>query len=138
VPSPDNSTVLRRYIEEIDPKGEIDALPAYVQADVVLPEDTTPHGRQGLEGLREHLLFVHESVRYTSTVEDMVADEDKVAARVSIRGKLVGEFMGLPPTDKEFAIEEFMIAQFRDGKISHVWRVVDLASLMQQLSERAD
>ena len=38
----DNAARLRRYIEEIDPRGDVDALPEYVQEDVALPADTTP------------------------------------------------------------------------------------------------
>ena len=134
----DNAARLRRYIEEIDPRGDVDALPEYVQEDVALPADTTPRGRQGLAGLREHLEFLHERVRYSSTVEDLVADGDKVAARVTVRGRLIREFMGLPANGKEFAVEEFLLAQFRDGKIGRVWRVVDLATLMQQLGDGSE
>ena len=67
-----------------------------------------------------------------------MADGDKVAARVTVRGRLIREFMGLPANGKEFAVEEFLLAQFRDGKIGRVWRVVDLATLMQQLGDGSE
>jgi predicted ester cyclase len=128
-----NSAALRRYLEEVDPVGDLAALPDYAQPDVVLPADTTPNGRQGIEGLREHWEWLHKRVQYTSKVQDMVAEGDKVAARVTVRGRLVDEFMGLPASDKEFEVDEFMIVRFRDARMSHVTRVVDLAGLLQQL-----
>jgi predicted ester cyclase len=129
----ENSAALRRYVEEIDPAGNVAALPDYAQADVVLPADTTPNGTQGIEGLREHWEWLHKRVQYTSKVRDIVAEGDKVAARVTVRGRLVDDFMGLPASDKEFEVDEFMIVQFRDARMSHVTRVVDLAGLLQQL-----
>jgi predicted ester cyclase len=124
---------LRRFIEQVDPNAKVDALPDYVHDDIVLPADTLPNGRQGIEGLREHLEYLPTVIEYTSTVRQMVAEGDKVAAHIVIRGKQIGDFMGIPASGQEWAIEEMLIAQFRDGKISQVWRVADLLSLMQQL-----
>jgi predicted ester cyclase len=131
--SNDNGALLRRYIEQVDPHSDVDALPDYFDPEVSLPANTAPNGRQGLEGMREHVLFLRERVRYTSTVEDLLVDGDKVAARVTIRGRIVGEFMDLPVNGKEFTIEEFMIAHFRNGKIAEVWRIADLMTLTQQI-----
>jgi len=129
----ENAAKLRRFLEEVDPSHDVDALPEYLHDDVVLPADILPSGRQGLEGMREHLLFLPTIVQHTSTVEDIVAEGDKVAARVTVRGKHVGDFMGIRADGKRFTMDEMLIAQFRDGKISRFWRVGDVFSLMQQL-----
>ena len=131
--SNDHRANLRRFIEEIDPNADVDALPDYVHDDIVLPADILPNGRQGLEGLREHMLYLPNIVEHTSTVEDMVGDGDRIAARITVRGTHVGEVLGIPATGKEWAIDEFMIAHFRHGKISRIWRVADIFSLLQQL-----
>ena len=44
--------------------------------------------------------------------------------------------MGLPPSDKEFTVQEILIAQFRDGKIAKVWRLLDTAALETQLQSQ--
>lgn len=124
---------LRRFIERIDPNAHVDALPEYVHEDIVLPADITPNGRQGIAGLREHVEYVSTVVDYTSTVRETVAEGDKVVAHIVIRGKLIGDFMGFPAGGPEWEIEEMMIAQFRAGKISRIWRVADLFSLIRQL-----
>jgi predicted ester cyclase len=128
-----NSAVLRKYIETVDAGGHVEQLEQYVQPDIILPADTTPNGRQGIEGLREHLEFLHRRVEYRSTVNDIVAEEMKIAARVTVKGKLLAEFMGIPPSEKEFCIDEFLFAEFRDGRISQIWRVVNLLDLVEQL-----
>jgi predicted ester cyclase len=79
------------------------------------------------------MLFLPTIVEHRSTVEDIVGDCDRIAARVTIHGKQVGEFMGLQASGKEFTMQEIMIAEFRDGKISQIWRVADVFSMMQQL-----
>jgi predicted ester cyclase len=50
-------------------------------------------------------------------IEDEVCDGDKVVARVTMHGRLVGEFLGKPPTGKEFATEHIHIWRIRDGKV---------------------
>lgn len=128
-----NRALLRRFIEVIDAEGDTDALADYVQEDIVLPADTVPNGRQGIDGLREHFEFLHGKLDYRATVETMVAEEDDVAARIRIEGRLLEEFMGLPVNGKSFAVDEFMFARFRDGKIAQIWRLVNLAAVVEQL-----
>jgi steroid delta-isomerase-like uncharacterized protein len=67
------------------------------------------------------------------TVEDMVAEGDKVTCRFTARGVHKGEFMGLPPTGKEIRMTGIEIFRLRDGKIAELWGEANLMGLMQQL-----
>ena len=63
----------------------------------------------------------------------MVADGDKVWARMTGRGTHSTEFMGRPPTGKSFAITVVDICRFENGKIVEHWGVPDRFHMMAQL-----
>jgi steroid delta-isomerase-like uncharacterized protein len=67
------------------------------------------------------------------TVEDMIAEADKVVERDTVTGTHQGEYMGLPPTGKSVAYEEIFIMRFLNGRIAEIWGVVDVFSQMKQL-----
>jgi steroid delta-isomerase-like uncharacterized protein len=67
------------------------------------------------------------------TVEDLIAEGDKVVSRNSVTGTHQGEHLGLPPTGKSVTYNEIFIARFADGRIAETWGVVDVLSQMQQL-----
>jgi steroid delta-isomerase-like uncharacterized protein len=67
------------------------------------------------------------------TVDDIMADKDKVTARFTARGIHKGEFMGLPPTGKAITMTGIEIFRVKDGKITELWGEVNLMGLMQQL-----
>ncbi|MER7005482.1 ester cyclase [Dactylosporangium sp. NPDC000555] len=138
-----NKEILRAYYEQAAkqrasspdaPPG--DRLAEFFHEDVELPANTMPHGRQGLDGLREHNRYMGTVMRSSgSTVEAIIAEGDKVAVRLTLRGQVIGEVMGLVPSDKEFEIEELMIFTFRDGKISRVDRIADRYALVEQVGQ---
>jgi predicted ester cyclase len=118
----DNRDRLRCFLEEVSPSGDPEVFAAYVHPDAIMGDG------QRVDAYKKQASSVRSGVEFTMKVEDMISEGDKIAARVSIRGTQVGEFMGLPGTGKTFEIEEIMIAQFRDGKISRIWRVADVHS----------
>ncbi len=67
------------------------------------------------------------------TVEDLIAEGDKVVARNTVSGTHEGEYMGLPPTGKSITYNEIFIGRFADGQIAETWGVVDVLSQMRQL-----
>ena len=67
------------------------------------------------------------------TVEDLIAEGDKVVARNSVTGTHQGEYMGLPPTGRTVTYNEIFIFRFADGRIAETWGVVDVLSQMKQL-----
>jgi steroid delta-isomerase-like uncharacterized protein len=69
----------------------------------------------------------------TSTIEDMVAEEDKVAFRVTHRGTHKGEFMGIPPTGNKIEMTNTFIIKIATGKVAEGWATIDELRLMQQL-----
>lgn len=70
---------------------------------------------------------------FTTTIEDVVAEGDKVVSRVTFRGTHTGDMMGIPPTGKSITISEIIIDQLADGKIVESWRLFDQMAMMQQL-----
>ena len=70
---------------------------------------------------------------YQTSIEDMVAEDDKVAARIKMTGTNTGEFMGIPPTGRQIAFTGIYIAQIANGKIVEHWGEEDSVSLLQQL-----
>ena len=59
------------------------------------------------------------------TVEDMIAEGDRVAARVSMRGTHLGEFMGVAPTGKRVEVRALDMFRIADGKIVEHWGHAD-------------
>jgi steroid delta-isomerase-like uncharacterized protein len=67
------------------------------------------------------------------TVEDVIAEGDKVVGRNTVTGTHQGEYMGIPPTGKSVTYNEIFIARFVNGRIAETWGVVDVLSQMRQL-----
>lgn len=67
------------------------------------------------------------------TIEDMIAEGDKVVISNTVTGTNEGEYMGRPPTGKFVTYKEIMVCRFAGGRIAETWGVVDALSQMRQL-----
>jgi predicted ester cyclase len=67
------------------------------------------------------------------TIEDLVAEGNKLVSRNSVTGTHQCEYMGLPPTGKSITYNEIFILRFSDGRIAETWGVVDVFSQLKQL-----
>ena len=90
-----------------------------------------PPGREGLrEGMRRAGAGVSEP---EFTIHDLIAEGDRVAARLTTTARHTGTFMGIPPTGRRYSIDEIHIFRFREGRLVEHWHEFDKASLMRQL-----
>jgi predicted ester cyclase len=94
-----------------------------------LPIDAT--GAQKLKQVFTLLHRVYSDLQIT--VEDLIAEGDKVVGRNSVTGTNNGEFMGRAPTGKSVTYDEIFIFRFTEGRIAETWGVVDVLSQMRQL-----
>jgi steroid delta-isomerase-like uncharacterized protein len=127
-----NKVVVRRFIDEVFVKGHPEAV------DKLVTSDFTAHSwgkmPSGVEPLKQAIRRVHAGLSEVGfKIEDMLAEDDKVAVRVTAHGKHSGDFMGLPATGKAYTISETHIFHLRDGKVSDHWRDADMLGLMRQL-----
>ncbi|MBO4252455.1 ester cyclase [Streptomyces griseorubiginosus] len=67
------------------------------------------------------------------TIEEQLADDDKVVTRLTWRGTHTGEYSGLPPTGRRVAVQALTVFHFRDGKVFQNWTVIDHFELFRQL-----
>lgn len=63
----------------------------------------------------------------------MIAEDDRVAVRLTASARQVGEFMGIPPSGRTYTIGEIHIFRIRDGKVVEHWHQFDLPGMMRQL-----
>jgi steroid delta-isomerase-like uncharacterized protein len=88
----------------------------------------------GREGFKQAVEMVHnafDNLRYT--IEDMVAEGDRVATRWTLRGTHTGEFLGVLPTGNEVAVEGIHILRFANGQVVECWESWDRLGMLQQL-----
>ena len=109
-------------------------------ADEVLAPDIVFHGTTGdgeLRGIDEMKAFVAHYRRAfpdaTSTVEDQLADGDKVVTRWRARGTHRGELGPVPASGREFEMDGVTIERIADGRIAEVWVARDELGLLRQL-----
>jgi steroid delta-isomerase-like uncharacterized protein len=128
-----NEAVIRRWIEaynERDLEAEADALAPGFVAHV----PAAPGPLEGLEAWRQFSgPFAEAFPDLRLTVEDVVSEGEKVAARVAFRGTHRGEFQGIAPTGKELAFSSMEFNRVVGGKVEEHWVELDLLGLMQQL-----
>jgi steroid delta-isomerase-like uncharacterized protein len=108
----------------IDKLFEPDAL-----INTPLPIEATGAEKQKEVFRRLHRAFPDLHV----TVEDLIAEADKVVGRNTVTGTHQGEYMGLQPTGKRVTYKEIFIFRLADGRIAETWGVVDVLSQLKQL-----
>ena len=68
-----------------------------------------------------------------TTVQDLLADGDRVIERTSVRATNTGDFNGIPAAGRPVAWSEIHIYRFEDGKIAELWSGVNFLGLLVQL-----
>ena len=128
----ENKALARRFIDGIFVQGRPEAVDELLADDFVSHTwRSTGDGKGDLKRAIERLSGVLADVRFI--VEDMVAEEDRVAVRVTAQATQVGSFMGVPPSGKSYSIGEIHIFRIRDGKVAEHWHQYDQAGMMRQL-----
>ena len=94
-----------------------------------LPIDAT--GAELLKQVWAMLFRVYPDIHLT--VEDVIAEGDKVVARNTVTGTHQGEFMGVGPTGKSVTYNEIFIFRFADGLVVETWGVVDVYAQTKQI-----
>lgn len=103
-------------------------------ADYVLHDPTLPEPVRGLEGVRAYIADVSAAFPDAHcTVEDLVAEGDRVVQRVTFQGTQQGAFLGQPASGKAVSVWAIVISRMAGGKIAEEWQLVDNLGFMQQL-----
>ncbi|MEO8572215.1 MAG: ester cyclase [Chloroflexota bacterium] len=130
VSTQDNIAATRRIIGAIS-SGDVAALDELVSADCVEHQRGNNPGR---EGAKEVSRTLHRWMSdFSLTIEDLVADGDKVWTRNRARGVNTGSVMGNPPTGKAFESDVIDILRFENGQLVEHWGIADQLGLMLQL-----
>jgi predicted ester cyclase len=109
------------------------AIDEFVEPDVLIATPL-PVEATGAQALKEVFARLHSAFPDLHiTVEDLIAEGDKVVGRHSVTGTHRGEYMGVAPTGKAIAYNEIFIARFEGGRVAETWGVVDVVSQMKQL-----
>ena len=128
----DNKAIVRRFFQEGPSKGNLAAAGELLSPNFSLhtPIPSSP----GIQGMKEIITACRAAFEHLDvTVEDMVAEGDKVAARFTACGTHKGSFMNLPPTGKPITMTGIEIFRIEDGKIAELWGEANLLGLMVQL-----
>ena len=125
--------LMRRNIEELFARGNAALIPELYAPDVV-DHDPVPGQRPGHDGLRDvlevfHRAFPDQEMELLATV----ADGDLAMDHWIFRGTHTGDLDGVPATGRRVEFRGFDLARIRDGRITEIWHVEDMAALWSDL-----
>ena len=130
----ENKTLIRRFFEEVYTKKNLAAIGEFIapnHIDHAVSAAGSPAGPEGSRQLIGMMLTAFPDLHYT--VEDMIAEGDKVAFRMTMRGTQQGAFGSIPPTGKQVEVLTINIVRIEGGKIAEEWGIDDRLGMMQQL-----
>jgi steroid delta-isomerase-like uncharacterized protein len=130
----DNKALVRRFYEDAWNKHNPAVVDEIYRADFVdrSPDIAgIPHTREGLKQLMGQYLRAFPDVRIT--VEDQLAEGDRVVTRWTGHGTQTGELMDLPPSGKTAEVPGVQIDRLAGGKIVESWTLFDQLGMLRQL-----
>ena len=124
--------LIRRFYEDALVAGDHDVLDEIATPDYV-EHDPLPGQGDGVQGLKERATILKDGLAVRFTIEDVIQGGDKLVVRWTNSGTHVGEFLGIPPTNKSFSIAGIDIYRLESGRLAEHWHVIDQLSMLQQL-----
>ena len=127
-----NKAVVNRVVDEMFNKGNL------AVADEVLATNYVYHFPmmeiKGPEGFKQFVSTMRTAFPDMKiTIDDLLAEGDMVAARITMQGTFKGEMLGMAPTGKQFSFQEAVFIRFEGGKEAEVTPYGNLMEFYQQL-----
>src|SRR5215207_10967342 len=132
----ENKAQVRRLLEEGFSQGSTDVVDDVLNPDFVCYDPNSESGEvRGAETIKGEIEYFRNAVPdLTYTVEDQIAEGDKVVTRYMVSGTHQGEFFGVPGSGNRIRMSGIMIDRFdEDGKMVEEWPEYDLLGVMRQL-----
>ena len=129
----DNALIIRRFVDEVITRGNLDAAGQFVWEDVV-EQVPLPGQGPGLTGLVDVLRGMREAFPdLVFTVLEQITEGDKVASRFEWTGTHRAPFFGIPATGRAVRVWGMVIDRLVDGRIKETRILMDTLGLMTQL-----
>ncbi len=129
-----NKSIVRRWIEEGWNQGNVGVVDQFYAADVVQHDPGSPVPVTSSEALKQYVgAFLAGLPDLHFTIDDLIAEGDKVLWRFTGRGTQTGPLMNIPPSGKVGESTGMALFRLADGKIVEVWVNFDTLGLLQQL-----
>ena len=132
--SDQNKAIARRALEVFG-SGDLDALDDLVAENALDHDTQNPHGDiRGPEGAKQTAAMYRAAFSDLQiTIEDQIAEGDKVVNRWTARGTQDGDLPGLPASGRTSTVTGISIDRIEGGKIAESWGNWDTLGMMQQL-----
>lgn len=128
-----NKDLYRRFVENVINDGDYDSIPGLYTPDY-LDHSAPPGAPSGLDGVRGVFqMFRGAFPDVHFVIDEMVAEGDRVATRVTGHGTHRGSFVGVPPSGNEATWTSKGVFRVADGRIAEHWGQPDLLSLLGQI-----
>ena len=133
----ENKALVRRLLESVRGGWTPDVIEQFFAPSYrrYLNPTTPPLTREGQRDRANRLRAAFPDA--TATLEDILAEGDRVAYRLTIRGTHRHAFQGIPPTGKHVTVSFTAIVRIEDGRLVEEWGGLDLFDLRQQLQTTA-
>jgi steroid delta-isomerase-like uncharacterized protein len=132
-----NKTLLQRFFQEIYNQGDLHVADELV-ATHYINHNPAPGEMSGREGFKAFVAYLRRAFADLQfTIEDQVAEGDKLVTRFTISGLHQGEFAGIPTTGKFARVTAIGIHRIVDGQIVESWLNWDALGMMHQLGATA-
>jgi steroid delta-isomerase-like uncharacterized protein len=130
----ENKAIFRRFVDEVMNQGKLSTIDELFAPEFVGHINLPPVPPMNREGVKSLFAMYHNAFSVLqTTIEDLIAEDDKVVGFLILKGTHTGNFMGIPATGKQIAFRTMDIFRIADEKIVEHWAMPDQFSLRQQL-----
>lgn len=130
----DNKAIFRQFVDEVINRGHIAAIDTFFAPDFVGHVQLPPAPAMTREGVKALFSMYHSAFPgLQATIEELIAEGDRVAGLLTVRGIHTGAFAGIPPTGRQIAFQTMDIFRIAGGNIAEHWAMPDQFGLRQQL-----
>jgi predicted ester cyclase len=134
----ENKALIHYWFEQLD-KGNFDVIDELLPVDYVDHNPPLPDLPPGREGVRQSSLTLAAAFPdAVHTIEDQMAEGDKVMTRLTTRATFTGEILGFRPTGKVVEVSGIAVHRIAGGRLVEHWANMDMAGFMEQIGVAAE
>jgi steroid delta-isomerase-like uncharacterized protein len=130
----EHKRLFRHFIEQVWNQGDVSVVDELFAVDFVFHTPAEPEPIQGRDGFKRFIARIRGGFPDVHiTIEDLIAEEDTVAARLRMSMTHLGAYQGIPPTGIRLETTQMLIDHFAAGQVQETWQEIDALRVLQAL-----